>query len=217
MPTVPFNVGLYLVFMTTANISAASLNLFRAGLAKFITFTEIEWEALIPYLESCHLKKKDHFVLNGKVCDAVGFIVAGSVRYYHLKDGLEITGYFSFEGDFISSYKSYLTQQPSISNIQTLEQTELILMSHKNMQLLLSNPLLAYKMERFGRLVAEYYICCYEDRITSFIIQSPEERYLKMMETERTVFQRIPQHYIATFLGITPVSLSRIRKRTVLQ
>ena len=82
---------------------------------------------------------------------------------------------------------------------------------------MLNNPLLAYKMERFGRLVAEHYICCYEDRISSFILQSPEERYLKMLETAPGIMQRVPQHYVANFLGITPVSLSRIRKRTVFQ
>ncbi|MNL63070.1 hypothetical protein D3C87_1871610 [compost metagenome] len=72
-------------------------------------------------------------------------------------------------------------------------------------------------MERFGRLVAEHYICCYEDRISSFILDTPEERYLKMLKTDPDIMQRVPQHYVANYLGITPVSLSRIRKRTVFQ
>ena len=78
---------------------------------------------------------------------------------------------------------------------------------------MLNNPMLAYKMERFGRMIGEHYLCCYEDRVVSFLTQSPEERYLQLLNTGREILQRMPQHYIAHFLGITPVSLSRIRRR----
>ncbi len=81
------------------------------------------------------------------------------------------------------------------------------------MQQMLAYPLLAYKMERFGRLIAEYYLVCYDNRMVSFITKTPEERYLELLSTGREILQRMPQHYIAHFLGITPVSLSRIRRR----
>nr|WP_121271401.1 Crp/Fnr family transcriptional regulator [Pedobacter schmidteae] len=202
--------------MTNQHISSDALAIFRAALTEFITFDETEWSEFVNYLGYSTLKKKDHFAVNGKVCDDIGFIVKGSVRYYHVKEGIEITGYFSFENEFVSSYKSFLTQQPSIGYIQALEQTEFIVIFYKNMQLMLNNPILAFKMERFGRLVAEHYICCYEERITSFITQTPEERYLHMLKNEGNILLRVPQHYIANFLGITPVSLSRIRKRTLM-
>ncbi len=198
-------------------ISDTSLQTFRIEMEAYVCFSDEEWTALKQYIELKTLKKKDHFAVSGKVCDHIGFIVSGSVRYYHVKDGTEITGYFSFENDFVSSYKSYVTRTPGTGYIQALEDTELVLISYKSMQQMLNHPLLAYKMERFGRLVAEHYICCYEDRISSFILQSPEERYLKMLETDPYIMQRIPQHYVANYLGITPVSLSRIRKRTVFQ
>lgn len=201
--------------MNSSGISNEALSIFRKGLAQFIAFDENEWTEFIKHLNYKTIKKRDHFSVKDKVCDDIGFIINGSVRYYHIKDGTEITGYFSFENEFVSSYKSYLTQQPCTGYIQALEQTELILISRKNMDMMLNSPLLAYKMERFGRLVAEYYICCYEDRITSFITKTPEERYLKILQTEPEIMQRVPQHYIANFLGITPVSLSRIRKRTL--
>lgn len=202
--------------MSRALPSETSLQIFRKGMEAYVSFNDIEWEILKAYLDISILKKKTHFAEHGKVCDAMAFIISGSVRYYHVKEGNEITGYFSFEQEFVSSYKSFLTREPSMTYIQALEDTELIAISYKNMQALLQHPLMAYKMERFGRLVAEHYICCYEDRIASFIIQTPEERYLNMMKTERAILQRIPQHYVATFLGITPVSLSRIRKRSIL-
>jgi hypothetical protein len=78
---------------------------------------------------------------------------------------------------------------------------------------LLENPLSGPKMERFGRLVAEYLICCYEERVVSFVTQKPEERYRQLLLKQPDLLQRIPQHYVANYLGITPVSLSRIRKR----
>ncbi|HEX3385576.1 MAG TPA: Crp/Fnr family transcriptional regulator, partial [Mucilaginibacter sp.] len=148
-----------------------------------------------------------------KICDKVGYIADGAVRYFHIKDGQDITGYFSFENEFVSSYKSFLTGQPGFTSIQALTDTILVTFTRKDMDQMLSNPMLAYKIERFGRLVAEQYLCCYEDRIASFITQTPEERYMHLLNTGREILQRMPQHYIANYLGITPVSLSRIRRR----
>ena len=193
--------------------NSAALAIFREQLEKYIVFNEAEWIVFTQHLAFRTLKKKKHFAEPGIICNEIGFIVSGSVRYYHVKDGEEITGYFSFENEFVSSYKSFLRQEPGLSYIQALEETRLIIITHKNMQAMLANPMLAYKMERFGRLVAEFYLCCYEDRVSSFITKTPEERYLNLLSTGRDILQRMPQHYIAHFLGITPVSLSRIRRR----
>ena len=195
----------------------AQLDAFRTGISQFVTFNDAEWEIFTQYLSFSTLSKKEHFAVEGKVCDYMAFITRGAVRYYHIKDGQEITGYFSFENELMSAYKSFVKRTPNVNYIQALEETELILISHHNLQQMLNHALLALKMERFGRLIAEYYICCYEDRVTAFITQSPEERYTVLEKTGRDIFQRVPQHFIANFLGITPVSLSRIRKRTLLQ
>ncbi|HTD41483.1 MAG TPA: Crp/Fnr family transcriptional regulator [Mucilaginibacter sp.] len=193
--------------------SFTALNIFREQLKKYVDFNEAEWILFTQHLTLSNLKKKHYFAEQGKVCDKVGFIVKGAVRYFHVKDGEEITGYFSFENEYLSSYKSYLTGQPSLTYIQALEDTKLITFTKKDMDQMLNNPMLAYKMERFGRLIAEDYLICYEDRIAAFITQTPEERYLQLLNTGREILQRMPQHYIANYLGITPVSLSRIRKR----
>ena len=195
--------------------ASAALAIFREELKKYVDFNEAEWILFTQHLTLSNLKKKHYFTEYGKVCDKVGFIVKGSVRYFHIKDGEEITGYFSFENEYLSSYKSYLTGLPGSTYIQALEDTKLITFTKKDMDEMLNDPMLAYKMERFGRLIAEHYLICYEDRIVSFITQTPEERYLQLLSTGKEVLQRMPQHYIANFLGITPVSLSRIRKRIV--
>jgi CRP-like cAMP-binding protein len=191
----------------------SKLAIFRKQIEKYVVFDDIEWLVFIDHLTFCTLKKKKYFAEPGAVCSDIGFVVSGSVRYYYIKDGEEITNYFSFENEFVSSYKSFLTRQSGFSYIQALEDTELVTISYKNMQLMLATPLLAHKMERFGRLVAEYYLICYEDRMSSFITKTPEERYIELLNTGPDILRRMPQHYIAHFLGITPVSLSRIRRR----
>jgi len=193
--------------------AATALSIFRTYLERYVTFNTEEWTTFVQHLTFSKLKKKQHFATADTVCDKFGFLVSGSVRYYHIINGEDITSYFSFEQEFTSSYKSFLTRTPIITYIQALEETRLINISYDAFQQMLANPIIAHKMERFGRLVAEHYLCCYEDRVASFITQSPEERYLQLLQTGKDILQRMPQHYIANFLGITPVSLSRIRKR----
>ncbi|RFZ85886.1 Crp/Fnr family transcriptional regulator [Mucilaginibacter terrenus] len=194
-------------------LTSAELDTFREGIKRYVDFNEAEWIVFTQHLTEVNLKKKQHFAEPGKVCNHIGFVLQGSVRYYLVKDGVEITGYFSFENEFVSSYKSFLTREPALNYIQALEPSHILLISHANLQLMVNNPMLAYKMERFGRLIAEYYLICYEERMSDFITHTPEERYLKLLRTGKDILQRMPQHYIANFLGITPVSLSRIRKR----
>jgi len=190
-----------------------ALNKFREHVHLYVLLTDDEWNILCQYLQVIILKKKKNFAEPGKVCNQIGLVVKGGVRYFHIKGGEEITGYFSFENEMLSSYKSFLTRQPSLLYIQALEDSQIVTLSHSALQEVCANEMLSFKMERFGRLMAEHYLICYEDRVASFITQTPEERYNKLLETGGEVMQRIPQHYIANFLGITPVSLSRIRRR----
>ncbi|WP_439698963.1 Crp/Fnr family transcriptional regulator [Mucilaginibacter sp. AW1-7] len=190
-----------------------ALNKFREHFHLYVVLTDDEWSILSGYLEVTALKKKKNFAEPGNVCNHIGLVVKGAVRYFHVKDGEEITGYFSFEDEMLSSYKSFLTRQPGLFYIQALEDSQIVTLSHNALQEVCANQIMSFKMERFGRLMAEHYLICYEDRVASFITQTPEERYHKLLETGGEVMQRIPQHYIANFLGITPVSLSRIRRR----
>lgn len=190
-----------------------AFNKFREHIHQYVVLTDDEWNILSAYLEIITLKKKKNFAEPGKVCNHIGLVVKGAVRYFHVKDGEEITGYFSFEDEMLSSYKSFLTRQPGLFYIQALEDSQIVTLSHNALQEICFNQIMSFKMERFGRLMAEHYLICYEDRVASFITQTPEERYHKLLETGGEVMQRIPQHYIANYLGITPVSLSRIRRR----
>jgi CRP-like cAMP-binding protein len=190
-----------------------AVHLFRNIVEQFVSLTDQEWDVFKKHLHTVNLNKKESFVQAGEVCNYIGLITSGSVRYYDVVDGSEKTNCLSLENEMISSYKSFLTRKASKGYIEALEKTELITLSYRSMQELYANKEMGLKMERFGRLVAEYLCCCYEDRITSFITQSPEERYLDLLARSSNILQRIPQHCIANYLGITPVSLSRIRRR----
>jgi CRP-like cAMP-binding protein len=195
------------------NLTPEALVLYRQQMEKFVTFTGPEWALFSQQLYRRDVRKRETLVQHGQVCDEVGFILSGSFRFYFIKEGTEISNYFSFQGELVSSYQSFLKRAPSFPTIEAMEDTALICFSHAGLQQLLENPLSGPKMERFGRLVAEYLICCYEERVVSFVTQKPEERYRQLLLKQPDLLQRIPQHYVANYLGITPVSLSRIRKR----
>jgi len=215
-------VGICLTFSRILNQSAPfvmatplplQLAQFRAHLKKFVDFNDDEWEVFTGHLYYRSLKKKELFISGDKVCKEVGFILKGSFRFYFLKDGVEISNYFCFQNELISAYGSFLNDTPSVISIEAMENAEIICFSKNSLQTLLADARTAFVMERFGRTIAEYLICCYEERMLSFLTQTPEERYLNLLRKQPGFMQQVPQHYLANFLGITPVSLSRIRKR----
>lgn len=193
--------------------SPLQLQIFRRHLEQFVTFTDAEWKIFSQELHIKSIRKKRQFISQGKVCNEVGFILDGSFRFYFVKDGIEISNYFCFQHELISSYRSFLKREKSLINIEAMQDSLLICFSHAGLQKLLSDERVILKMERFGRTIAEYLICCYEERVVAFVTQSPEERYRALLESGADLMQKIPQHYIANYLGITAVSLSRIRKR----
>lgn len=189
------------------------LAIFRQQMDNWVVFNDEEWSVIVNFLHFRMIAKKDHFTKAGEVCRELGFILSGSIRLYHLKGDEEITSYFCLDNEFITSYKSFIRQEPGKSSIQVLEDTLVVTFDYNGLQQLLNHPVTAYKMERFGRLMAEDLVSCYEDRLLTFITQTPEERYASLLENSPRVLQHIPQYYVASYLGITPVSLSRIRKR----
>ena len=156
------------------------------------------------------LKKGEHFLTSGNVCRHLIFIETGLVRYYINSDGIEKTNYFNKENEFVCDYVSFLTQIPSYVNIQALEDTTAWIISHEGMQQFYKEVTTG---ERFGRLGIEEVFVNVVSQIGSLYTDSPEVRYHKFISNYPDVGQRIPQYYIASYVGIKPQSLSRIRKR----
>ena len=185
----------------------------RQSLRQISPFTNDELQLLAEGLIPRDLDKRDYFVRADQPSRSVAYIVSGSVRYFYLKDGVETTSYFCLDGDWMGAYTSFLRQSPSLFYIEALEPTQLLTFDYAQLQQWERNPDFAYRINHFFRRLAEYLIGCYDDRVASFVLQSPEERYLTLFQQRPGLFQRIPQQYIANYLGVTPVSLSRIRKR----
>jgi CRP/FNR family transcriptional regulator, anaerobic regulatory protein len=171
---------------------------------------EEDWNALEARLTVQHLKKGEFLTRQGETSRTVSFINKGLVRMFYVADGKEICTGFVPENEYISCYASFLTQTPSIENIDALEECELINLSYDDIQFLYKQyPV----MEIFGRKIAEMLFILVSSQITRQLALAPEERYQSIVQTQPFIIQRVPQYMIASFIGITPEHLSRIRKK----
>ena len=176
----------------------------------FVSFTADEKQKLESAFTFRQVPKKFKLAEEGKIAKELYFILKGLVRLYYTKDGEEITGYIFKETLFASSYESFLRQVPSIQTLETLEECDLLVINYKRLQQLYDE---LPKMHIMARKVAEQRFINAQLMLSSFILDSPEERYRKFEEQQGDLLLRVPHHIIASYLGITPVSLSRIRKR----
>jgi CRP-like cAMP-binding protein len=186
-------------------------SLLRMHIEVFSKLSNADWMLLLPHLKQKTIRKGESFVQEGKRASEIGFVVNGMFRQYYTKDGEEKTTYFFFENHFISAYISCITGKPSLVTIEALSDSSYIVFPYKVMLELFEKSM---AWQKFGRLIAEYLTIGLEERMTSLLLQSPEERYLNLIKSNKTkIIERVPQHYIANYLGITPVSMSRIRNR----
>lgn len=186
----------------------------RHYLTHFIELTDPEWLALEKQLTIKTIPKKEFLVQKGQKTTQIGFLLSGSFRVFYDKDGEEWTTYFCFENSLVAAYMSCITGQPSTLSIQALEDCQLLVFEYQTLTDLYQQfPV----YETFGRKLAEYLFMGLDVRLAEQLILSPEERYLKFLGSpaKRKIIERIPQQYIASYLGITPVSLSRIRRRII--
>ena len=187
--------------------------LLRNYISKFIKLSDADWQMLEPHLQKHTLKKHSFFEQEGKKAREVGYIVEGNMRHFYTHQGEEKTTYFYFEKSMVASYISCLTGQPSMITIEALTEVKMIVFPYAILNTLYSQ---SPAWERFGRLLAEYLAMGLEERMVGLLTLSPEERYIQLLESnKRKITERIAQHYIANYLGITPVSLSRIRNRVL--
>lgn len=149
-------------------------------------------------------------VTAGEICRYVIFIETGLVRYYINKDGEDQTNYFNKEGDFVCYYPSFLPQKPSGVSIQALEDCVVWQVSFDGLQQFYKE--VEYG-ERFGRLGIEAVFVDVSAQLGSIYTDPPETRYKNFLDNYHAIVQRIPQYYIASYVGVKPQSLSRIRKR----
>ena len=170
----------------------------------------IDWSQYRHLYEEISVPARSVLLEEGKVSRYAYFIIEGAVRVWFNNKGKDTTFQFFFEGEGVSSIESFRTGQPSMCTIETITAARLYKISKENLELVIdSTPELRPKMEEimFQRLLR------YASMFISQIRDTPQERYEALIRDQPHILQRVPLQYIASYLGITPVSLSRIRNK----
>jgi CRP-like cAMP-binding protein len=155
--------------------------------------------------------KKGHILLReGQVSNESYFNIQGLARKYYLVDGEEKTTEFYIEKDTISSLQSYNLKIPSNHYLECIEDCRLAILSRDKEQELFER---VAGFESICRVSVEEELGAQQDKLAQFMISSPEKRYLDLLENRPDLLQRVPQYHLASYLGVKPESLSRIRKR----
>lgn len=185
-------------------------DLLYSQLRALMPLTAPDFAALQAAMQPRTLARKELLLREGDICRAAAYIETGALRYYYNVQGEEHTGQFFFEGEWYADYDSFLDQKPSEQNIQALEPTRVWLLSrHDLYRLYEERPV----FERFGRLMAEQAYRGSKARGVLLLNQTPAERYARLLRDRPQLVQRVSQRLIATYLGVKPESLSRIRAR----
>jgi CRP-like cAMP-binding protein len=173
-------------------------------------FSDEEFEKLVSYLTPVTLKKKDFFTVQGDHCRYLAFVNSGCLRAFHTDNkGDEFTLYFAFLNWWTGDKTSFYSDAPSRFSVQALEESEIFRADKFKWEEALSKiPV----FEKWYRVKTRKSYEATQQKIIDMQTETGEEKYLKLLKNAPEIVQRIPQHYIASYLGIKPQSLSRIRK-----
>jgi len=156
------------------------------------------------------LKKGDYFLKAGEKNEYIAFLQQGLVRYFVDKNNTEATFEFTQEGEFIGDYQSFTKQTPSLQYIQAIEDCSLLRITLADVQHIFNHTKHGNKL---GRIIVEHRFDVMVNQLLSIYMQNPEDRYKRFVANYTNLAQRIPQYLIASYVGIQPQSLSRMRKR----
>jgi CRP-like cAMP-binding protein len=185
--------------------------LFETKIQQFVNLNEAELDAAKSYFIPRKLRKRQYLLQNDEACKHLAFVERGVLRSYTLDDkGNEHIIQFAFEGWWISDLYSFYTGEPSIYNIDALEDAELLILTHTGMEAMLEE---IPKLERTFRMLIQNSYITLQRRLAGNLSLSAETRYKNFVGLYPDMYNRIPQHMIASFLGVTPETLSRIKKQ----
>jgi len=170
----------------------------------------IDWNKYSHLFKEIKVPAKTILLKEGEVSRKAYYITKGCLRLWFNNNGKDVTFQFFFENEGVSSMESFRLQEPSLFNIETIEPCTLLVLTKKSYELLIDD-VPAYK--EFLHEVLYRRLAHYSKLFLSRIKNSPQERYKELLKDYPHIIQRVPQHYIASYLGITAVSLSRIRNK----
>ena len=186
---------------------------FLAFLRQITPISKEEYEDAISLFTEQNLEKGAFFIKQDKVCKQIAFIISGTLRTYYLNDkGEEITSCFCTENCLTTSYKSFILQQASNLNLEAIEETQLLVIDYENLQKLYSKSAV---WQNIGRAVAEREYIVMEQYASVLNNETAKEKYLRLLEEQPNVLQKAKITDIASYLGVTRRTLSRIRQEII--
>lgn len=180
-------------------------------LKKLVPFSEDELNEILAHFEKEHIPKNHELIREGQVCHKLYFVERGIGRSYYLKDdGKDVTQWFFGEGNFMTSADSFFQQSPSFYYLEILEDSILYSISKEKMDILLAKY---HKMEKLARLLSIETLTQVVHKLNAIQFQTAKERYNYMLAEFPDIAQRVSLGHIASYLGITQETLSRIRRK----
>lgn len=177
-----------------------------------MTNTAIDWDKFGDFYKELTIPAKTILLREGEISRQAWFIKKGCLRLWFNNNGKDITFQFFFENQGVSSIESFRSGRPSLFNLESIEPCRLLVISKTDFEKMIAEtPGYQQLIEEQIYKRLEHYSALFLSRIRD----TPQQRYLNLLKDHPEIIRRIPQHYIASYLGITPVSLSRIRNKTV--
>ena len=174
---------------------------------------DVSTEELDQFLQHASLKtyqRQEILSAPNVVPNEIFFINSGMVRVViNDNDGVAHTVHFALENQFIADYSNFIQNSPAICTLQAIEETKVVILPRSAIEWGYQQLKEGQKM---GRLIAEFYFIYQDNRIKNMYARTPKERYDSICEVFPNIHNRVPQHMIASYLGITPVHLSRLKK-----
>ena len=175
-------------------------------------FTKEELEFSLNLFKEGRIKKGDFLSKEGEVCNKLYIIKKGILRSFFYKDGEELTTYFNIEGTIATALRSYLKGVKAHENLQALTEVEYYYIEKTDMNILYNK---IPNWNKIGRVLMEKLYVKMEERSISLQYNNAKERYLKILIDFPDLTNRIPLHFIASYIGVTPETLSRLRKKII--
>ncbi len=182
----------------------------RQALETLHPISENDWRVMAPLFHKKDYAKNEHIIRIGKIEKYLYFIEEGILRSYVDRQGSEITLEFSFQDTIFSSYDSFLQRNESLINVQAITPASLWRINYDDLQMIYSQTGVG---NLIGRLATEVLYLEKSNRELDLLTKSAEQRYLELFKNQPQLIQKIPLKYIASYIGITPQALSRIRRR----
>jgi len=191
-------------------IISEKMNQIRAYFNNFLLLNDEEWNDFAACFKEEKYGKREFLLRQGDTCDFIAFIAEGIYRFYYVQEGEEkITAFFA-TGDFVTNYRSFLTGCPSEHYVESLKPSIIYKIHRQDLYSLYEKH---KKIERLGRMIAENLFLTVTKRLDSLLHNNPEDRYQELQNRNSKLLQEVPQYMLASYLGVKPETLSRIRKR----